>query len=621
LVIGDGSTSADQLAAHISELISADRATVQTSADYAEQKVQDLAQGADIFGYLLLIFGVIALLVGAILIVNTFLILLAQRRRQVGLLRAVGASGSQVRRSMLVEAVLIGVIGAALGIGLGIGVAAVAAGISGSISYGLVVPPTVLGAAAVGLAVTVLAALLPAGRATRVSPLEALRPVAHEQAARRSSVVVGVVAVLLAGVGGTLIGYGLATDTQPLLLSVAGSLLVATGVLIGARLYFPLLLRAIGLLARPISPVARLATDNAARNPGRAAATGAALMLAVGLIVTLQVGAASVRESTNVALDAHYPVDITVSDYEHPLQPEVADRVAAIPGVVDTAVLKQAQLKLDVGEEPIEMAAVAGVDVGSAVSEGAGAITGKQLLIDPFLADSWDIAAGQQVTVRNGSRELTLTAVPHRLGTTGPLVVTPDVLSRLAPDAPESVLWARAEEAADVVKINSQLTTMTEDNPELSVGGALSIKATYATLLAALLAIATALLGVAAVIALIGIGNTLGLSVIERTRESALLRALGLGRVQLRMMILVEAVLLSIGGAAVGIVAGIFFGLVGTHALSLSTELNFPRVVLTVSPWQTATVVLVAIIAGVLASIVPGRRAAAAAPVEALAET
>lgn len=620
LAVGDGSISAAQLADRIDAAIGSE-AAVQTSAEYAEQEVENLTQGAEIFSYLLLIFGVIALLVGAILIVNTFLILLAQRRRQVGLLRAVGASGSQVRRSILVEAAVVGLIGSLLGVGLGIGVAAIAAAISGSLAFGLAVPPTVVAAAVVGLVVTVLSALLPAGRATRVSPLEALRPVAQQQVARRSSIAVGVVAVVLAAIGGAMILYGLRTDTQPLLLSVAGSLLIATAVLIGARLYFPLLLRLIGLVARPFSPVARLATDNAARNPGRAAATGAALMLAVGLIVTLQVGAGSVRESTNVALDAHYPVDITVVDYDHPLSDDVVQQVANTAGVLDTATLRQATVELDFGDEPIEMTAVAGDDAAAVVNEGGDAITDDHLLIDPFLAENWGVTTGQPVTLTNGSSTVRLTAIPHRLGSSGPVVVSSRVLAQIAPNATQSVLWAQADPNADVVTLNSELTEIAEDNAGMEVGGALSTKAVYKTLLDTLLLIATALLGVAAVIALLGIGNTLGLSVIERTRESALLRALGLSRGQLRAMITVEAVLLSIGGALVGIVAGIFFGLVGTHALSLATELNFPRVLLTVSPGQTAAVVGIAVVAGVLASVLPGRRAATAAPVEALAET
>lgn len=618
LVLGDGSIGSEELAQQLGAEIGSG-AQVQTSQAYSQEQVRGLTQGADIFGLLLLIFGAIALLVGAILIVNTFLILLAQRRQQVGLLRAVGATGSQVRRSMLVEAALTGVIGSVLGVGLGIGGSAIGAGISGSLQYGLVVPPTVLIAAAVGVVVTVLAALAPSARATRISPLEALRPVADAQHARRASILVGLLAAGLIILGGSAALYGVQTDTQALLLSIAGSMLIATGVLAGAKLYVPALLRLLGLVVRPFGTIPRLAVDNAGRNPGRAAATAAALMLAVGLIVTLQVGAASVRQSTSVALDAHYPVDVQVSAFDGPLPASLPDQVRNVDGVAETAEMQRTEARIEVGGKTMVTPVLSGADAGSAVNEGAAALEQGQLLMDPYLAESYGLQAGESVTVRNGSNQLQVTVQPHRIASGGIALLGPDQFDQLAPQASIGALWAKADPAADVTAVNAALTSLVENQP-VQLAGTLTMKAMYTTLLDALLMIATALLGVAAVIALIGIGNTLGLSVIERSRESALLRALGLTRGQLRQMIMIEAVLLSVAGAAVGIAAGAFFGWLGTHALGLSTALEFPRVVFAMSVPQTAAVVAVAILAGVLASVLPGRRAARAAPVAALAD-
>jgi putative ABC transport system permease protein len=209
-------------------------------------------------------------------------------------------------------------------------------------------------------------------------------------------------------------------------------------------------------------------------------------------------------------------------------------------------------------------------------------------------------------------------AEPSRIAADGVAVVSPAVLHRIAPNAPVGAVWAKAGIGTDVTRVNAGLNRITDDNGTLYVSGSLTEKAAYAKLLDTLLLIATVLLGVAVMIALIGVGNTLGLSVIERTRESALLRALGLQRGQLRLMLAVEAVLLAVAGAAVGIAAGAFFGWVGTVALG--QELDYQTVVFSMSASQTLTVAAVALVAGVLASILPGRRAARSAPVDALAD-
>jgi putative ABC transport system permease protein len=207
---------------------------------------------------------------------------------------------------------------------------------------------------------------------------------------------------------------------------------------------------------------------------------------------------------------------------------------------------------------------------------------------------------------------------PSRIAADGALVVPPDLLAAAAPDAPITGVWAKADPNADVVEINSALTKITKDHPQLVLSGSLTNKASYVKLLDTLLTVATVLLGVAVLIALIGVGNTLGLSVIERSRESALLRALGLQRGQLRLMLGIEAVLLAVAGAVVGVGAGGFFGWIGTAAIG--RELDYPTVVFAMSVPQTVLVGVVAIVAGVLASILPGRRAARSAPIEVLAE-
>lgn len=617
LVVGDPATDDQQLADRLDHQLGS-AITVQTQVVYGDEQVKSLTNGADVFQSLLLIFGAIALLVGAILIVNTFLILLAQRRRQIGLLRAVGASGSQVRRSILVEALFTGAIGAILGVGLGVGVTAVATAVTGSLAGGLVIPPTVAIAAAVGLLVTLLAAIGPSRRATRVSPLEALRPVDDAATARRGSAVSGVLAAVLAVAGGGLIILGLRTTLQPLLLCIAGSMLIAIAVLVGAKVYFPAVLRLIGLLTRGLGPVGRLATANTARNPGRAAATGAALMLATGLIVTLQVGASSVKASTNVTLDQHYPVDVTVMGPDK-LPADVVRRVAETDGIAATATLRSVEVTISHGRQRIQLPLEAGADVDRVINPGAGTLPSDRVLIDEALARSTGIKDGDKVTVKRGGTTRTMIARPSRIAADNVALVAPQLLSEIAPAAPVTAIWAKSEPGANVTKINSALSEVIDDHQDLQLSGSLTMKATYATLLDTLVTVATVLLAVAVVIALIGVGNTLGLSVIERSRESALLRALGLQRRQLRLMLAVEAILLAVGGAVIGIAAGAFFGWVGTAALG--STLDYDTTVFSMSATQTAAVAAVAIIAGMLASVLPARRAALATPVSALVES
>ena len=616
LVIGDGSVSPEQLADRIDTAIGAE-ATALTARAYADEQLQNLANGADVTQSLLLVFGAVAVLVGAILIVNTFLILLAQRRRQIGLQRAVGVSGSQVRRSILIEALLTGVFGSVLGLGLGIGVAAVAAAVSGSLGSGLVAPPTTLLAGLLGVVVTLLAAVMPARRATRISPLEALRPVDDAATVRRGSVAGGLISAVLAVAGAGLIVLGLRGGSQPLLFSIVGSGLVAVAVLTAARLYVPLLLRAIGLLAQPLGPIGRLATANSARNPGRAAATGAALMLATGLIVTLQVGSSSIKTSVNASLDEQYPVDMIASTSDQ-LPDTVADRVAAIDGVRQTAVLDAATVKIKPADQPkLEMTVYAGADAPAVINSGS--IPDDRLLINPFLAEQIGLRSGDEVRIGTGTEAMPMIIEVSRIADGSDGVMSPSTLASITSKTEPRAVWAKADPGADITEINSSLNQLVDDHPEIWLSGSLTMKATYQTLLDTLLIISTVLLGVAVLIALIGVGNTLGLSVIERSRESALLRALGLQRRQLRLMLATEAVLLAVAGAAVGIAAGALFGWIGSAAMAAELKLGVAH--FSMSAGQTAAVAGVAVVAGVLASVLPGRRAARATPVEALAET
>jgi len=314
-------------------------AKVQTLAELLDTESVKATGDVEAFKYVLWAFAGIAMVVGMITIANTFTILLAQRRRQTGLIRSIGASGKQVRHSVWTEALVLGLIGGVVGIGLACGLAAGLGAFTGSIYYGLTIPwGDVSIAVGLGVVITFLAAVLPAHRATTVAPLEALQPVTtsvHEsKASTLRTVVCGIVAA--AGLGVAI--YSLTPSSYSLLWAILGAGIMSVGVLFAARSFVPLLVKAAGTLVRHWSPTASIASKNVERDPARASASAMALMLAVGLIITLQVGAASISATMRAKIDSEFPVDLYLVAYEDPqgslsLPQDVRDKATRVSGV------------------------------------------------------------------------------------------------------------------------------------------------------------------------------------------------------------------------------------------------------------------------------------------------
>ena len=619
LILAVPGTDPEALVQRIQSLVGPD-ASVQTSAALTDATLAQMTNDAAVFRYLLLVFAAIALLVGAMIIINTFTIIVAQRRRQLGLLRTVGASTSQVRRRLLIEAGLVGVIGSAAGVILGLMITVIAAAVSGSLSDGLVAPLGQLAAAfAAGVVVTGLAALVPAHRAARVAPLEALRPVPDPAAGRQATRLRALLSGLIILVGAGTVAYALHRDGSNVPFAVAGAAVLAVGILAGAPVGLPYALRAIGVVARRLGVTSRLAAANLLRNPGRAAATCTALMLVVGLVVTLQVGAATLKATTNDSLDLEFPVDVTVTNSGGPLAAGVLTSVAAVSGITATTPVRMTEAGVDRPGEGVESIEVAGLgpDAAAVVSSGFDQLTPGIALAHAFNLQMLDQSEGDPITLVVGGRRESFTLRESDAADAGMLVVTAQALSELDPKAPVASVWAAADrdQAGEVV---AGVRRAMAGQPGLQLAGSLEQAASVGALLDTVLAVATGLLAVAVAIALVGVGNTLGLSVIERTRELALLRALGLRRGQLRLTLGIEAVLLAMVGAVIGVGAGVLFGTVGVLALVKETSLDAFRFAM--SGPQTLAVVLVSGVAAALASVLPGRRAAMTPPTQALAE-
>lgn len=604
-----------------------DNLVVSTSRVAQQDAVKDITGSFDSMKYVLLVFSGIAAVVGMIIIANTFSILLAQRRRQIGLLRAVGASGSQVRGRFLAEALIMGALGSVVGLLLGALVARVATHFTGADYWGLTIPWQDLAIEfCVGVVLTVLAAMLPSLRATRVAPLEALQPVESSEQVKRASRVRAVVCGLLVVVGVALAVASLNAPTSPAITgpvarAVVGAMLITLGVLFGAPLFIPAVLRVMGALVRPLGATPRLAAMNAVRNPRRAAATATALMLACGLIVTLQVGTASAERTALEQIKQSYPIDITVAQYASfdakgnvttkALPANVLSQLRSLPNTAAEAVLQGGA----VTAKDSSVSTVLAADPSTkAVSD-----TVPTTLGDDQALTSTRVKKGTRLVLTGNGHTVTLTTTPSKALDQDQALVSKATLAKLVATPTPQVAWVRLANPDDIGTTMTQLQKLQRGDQMLSLGGSATGAYLVKRVLNTLLMVITALLGAAVLIALIGVSNTLGLSVIERAKESALLRALGMQRGALRLMLLVEALLLALSGVLVGMLLGGFFGWLGvrsvlrqmgsTHGVQLG--INLPL---------TLGLLLVVVLAASLASVLPGRRAANATPTEALAE-
>lgn len=573
----------------------------------------------------LALFAAVAVLVAGFVIANTFSILVAQRQRETALLRCVGARRGQILRSLLADSALVGTAGAVLGLVLGY---AVAWGLlKGAATVGTQLPPggliltpyPVVVALLVGPLVTVVSAVVPAIRATRVPPVAALRMAVPAAGRSRRSLLVAAALVAVAGTITTVAGLRLSQPEPAMVLVVAGGIGNFLAVLLISPLVIGRLVAVLGWLpGRLFGVPARLATANARRNPGRTAATTAALLVGVALMAGGSTIAATVDRTAEAQLDKAYPVDylLTPAGGQRGIAPAVGAGLAGNRAFDLVTSVKQAEGRVPGGK--VTVAGMSGAAVGTAYRP---VVTGGRLAdFGPgsALVATGRGAVGDRLSVTAAGRRSTvrIVALVQASNLVGDVVLWPSDFASLYPsDRGDSVILVRAAPGVDAAAARRHIDVALTAHPLVQVDDLASIRAERGAAIRQIVGIIAVLLGFALVIALVGITNTLSLSVLERTRESALIRALGLTRGQLRATLLIEALLMAAAGAIAGVAFGVLYGWLTAEAAFGATG-----ALLAVPGGQLASFVAIAALAGAVAAVLPSRRAARASVVGAMAD-
>ena len=623
LFVAKPGVSQQQLAGNLRQALPHGLEAITGGALIKEMQDQ-FAQVLSFFKTFMLIFAIVALLVGAFMIFNTFSITVAQRTRENGLLRALGASKRQVLGAVLLEAVVVGIIASLIGLAAGV---AVAIGLKAMLSgLGMASVPTsgivftartALVAGLAGLAVTIVAAISPARKAAKVSPVAAMQDVTVGSTGYGSKerVMVGTTILLL---GVAALFTGLFTNVASRVLVVgAGALLVFFGVSVLGRTVSLPLSRAVGApLPRLRGVTGKLALQNAMRNPKRTAASASALMIGVGLVGFFTILGSSSTASVNSAIDRSFAGDVVI------------DSGGGLMGGVDPALAGQLS-KLP------QVQAATGVAIGLAQINGK---VEQVSAVDPRAASQiFNVSPVQGSLAGLGRNGIAVykdvaTADHLRLGSTVPVLFKDTGRQNLtvaliygeatgAP-APRYFMGNQAFDANFPVRYDSQV--FVKKAPGVTTAAAVTavravadrysgttvmdqaaFKAEQAKPVQQQLTLVYVLLALAVVIALLGIGNTLALSIVERTRELGVMRAVGMTRHQLRAMIRWESVIIALQGTVLGLLVGVFFGWALVLAMKDQGITVFSVPVLTL-----AIVVVLAGLAGAAAAIWPSRRAA-----------
>ncbi|MFC8922438.1 ABC transporter permease [Cellulosimicrobium sp. NPDC057127] len=592
------------------EVVTGDALRAETSDAIAEQ--------LGFVSTFLLVFAALALFVGTFLIANTFAMHVRRRTRELALLRAVGASPAQVFRSVVAQAAVVGAVGALLGVAAGFGLAELARTGLGAVGMELdgALPVTTAGIVVpllVGVLVSVGAAALPARHAALVRPVEAMRQDAASGPGRtRPLRLLSGAAALLGGVALVVVAHATGSGAAPVL--GAGAALTLAGVLLLAPVAVPPVL---SVLAAPaawlVRPLGGLARGNVTRQPRRTAATAGALVIGMTLVSATSVLAVSARESVHQIVDQETAADLVVRSATPNLPQGAADAVRAVPGVASTDVVTYGQVLVD--DEPQLVVGFPadgfGRSVRTTATEGDLAAYARgeaAVMADAVDEHGWElgdtIALADPARPDAPPREVRIGAVIDSQAFSVDVLLPTEVAAQVGATTPEMVFLDVADDA-DPAVVHDRVTEAVAPFVVASVLDAQEFAGEVAAQVESVLAIVYALLGLSVLVAVLGIVNTLALSVVERTREIGLLRAVGLGRTQLAGTIVLESVLVAVFGTAVGLAVGT--GVAAALPSVLADE-GFSTLAV---PWaQLAAMLGLAVVVGVAAAVWPAVRAA-----------
>jgi putative ABC transport system permease protein len=610
-------TSQSALKAALDKALPADLVETTTGRELADEQAELISSQMSGLKQGLLVFAGIALFVGTFIIANTFTMLVAQRTKELALLRAVGASRRQVTRSVLIEAFVVGTVaggtGLVAGIGIGAGLRSLMGTLGATVPDGPLVisPGTVATALAVGVVITMLAAWLPGRRAAKIPPVAAMSSV-HAQATTRSLVLRNTIGALFSAAGVAVV---LAATTMDGSDGQAPMGLGAVLLIIGVFVLTPLLSRPLIAAAAPVLRIfgvsGKLARQNSVRNPRRTAATASALMIGLTLITGMTVMAGSLQKSIDKMASSAIEADYVVSMANgNGLSPDVDEKLRATDGVTATSPLRNAPSRVDGQTE--YLTGVNGSVIGQLtdlpIDNGSFKVGGTDVVVDRDRAESLGWKAGSSFTVayEDGKKQrLTVAGVYEGNELISGILLDNATLAPHVTDPTDmQVMVKTSGGASDATK--DRLEKALGSNPAISVQSKQDISEEIAQMFTLMLNMLYGLLAMAVIVAVLGVINTLAMSVFERSQEIGMLRAIGLDRRSVKRMVRLESLVISLFGGVLGIGLGVFFGWAAGELLA--TKMATYELVL---PWARMTVFLaLAAAVGVLAALWPARRAA-----------
>ncbi|MEU3900266.1 ABC transporter permease [Streptomyces sp. NPDC045251] len=588
-----------------------------TAQELADDQAEAIASSMSGMKQGLLVFAGIALFVGTFIIANTFTMLVAQRTKELALMRAVGASRRQVTRSVLIEAFVVGVVAAVTGLLAGIGIGAGMRALMGSM--GEVVPDgplvvstgTIVAALAVGVLVTMLAAWLPGRRAAKIPPVAAMSSV-HAKATTKSLVLRNTLGALVSGAG---IAVVLAATTMGGSDGQAPMGLGAVLLIIGVFILTPLLSRPLIAAAAPVLRVfgvsGKLARQNSVRNPRRTAATASALMIGLTLITGMTVMAGSLQKSidkmASAAIEADYVVSMANGNW---LSPDVGEKLAGTDGVTAVSPLRNSPARI--GGDTEYLTGVNGSTITELtdlkVEQGAFEVGGTKVVVDGDTAkeNGWKAGSDFTVAYEDGEKQqLTVAGVYEANEMLRGIMLDNSVLTPHLSDPVDMQVMVKMSDGASAAAKDS-LQQALDTNPAIKIQDKKDISNEIAKMFTLMLNMLYGLLAMAVIVAVLGVINTLAMSVFERSQEIGMLRAIGLDRKGIKRMVRLESLVISLFGGVLGIGLGVFFGWAAGELMG-STIATYELVL----PWgRMGEFLLLAAVVGVLAALWPARRAA-----------